>query len=216
MPRTIHDFGGFAPELHRFQYSAPGDPTLAKEIVKGLSERDLPARAVERGLDHGAWVPLAIAWPRADVPVVQVSLQPERGAAHHLRLGRALGEIVGENVLVIGSGSATHDLGALAPPGSQAPDWVTQFDAWLTDAALRGDEDALVHYRSRAPHAAENHPTEEHFLPLLVALGAAGSGARGTILHSSTTYGVLSMSAFRFDGGAVDGPEAGSMRQRAG
>ncbi len=219
-PRTIHDFGGFSPDLQRFEYPAAGDPKLAADIVKGLHERDLPARAIERGLDHGAWVPLALAWPRADVPVVQVSLQPERGTTHHLQLGRALGAIVGDDVLVMGSGSATHDLGALGTPGSTAPEWVTRFDEWLTDAVTRGDEEALVDYRARAPFAAENHPTEEHFLPLLVALGAAGAGARGRLLHSSLTYGVLSMSAFRFDGpgrygNGLGGPQTGSMRQRA-
>jgi 4,5-DOPA dioxygenase extradiol len=207
-PSTIHDFGGFSQELHRFRYPAQGDPKLAADIVSGLREHDMLARPIERGLDHGAWVPLALAWPRADVPVLQVSLQPERGAAHHMRLGRALGAIVGDDVLVIGSGSATHDLGALAPPESSPPEWVLAFDRWLTDAALRGDEAALVDYKKRAPFAAQNHPTEEHFLPLLVAFGAAGRGARGQIIHSSTTYGVLSMSAFRFDG-----PPAAGMRQ---
>lgn len=207
-PRTIHDFGGFSAELHRFEYSAPGEPMLAAEIAEGLGEQDFPARTVERGLDHGAWVPLALAWPRADVPVVQVSLQPDLGPVHHVRLGRALGSILGDEFLVIGSGSATHDLGALAPQESDTPEWVLAFDRWLTDAVERGEEDALIHYRERAPFAAENHPTEEHFLPLLVAFGAAGRGARGKLVHASTTYGVLSMSAFRFDGP----PGAGARR----
>jgi 4,5-DOPA dioxygenase extradiol len=132
--------------------------------------------------------------------VLQVSLQPHLGPAHHVRLGRALGSILGDDFLVVGSGSATHDLGALAAPGSSTPEWVLAFDRWLTDAVLRGDEEALVDYRKLAPFAVENHPTEEHFLPLLVAFGAAGRGARGKLIHSSTTYGVLSMSAFRFDG----------------
>jgi 4,5-DOPA dioxygenase extradiol len=207
-PRTIHDFGGFSSALHAFEYRAQGDPTLAEEIVRGLGEQDFSARTIERGLDHGAWVPLALAWPKADVPVVQVSLQPHLGPAHHVRLGRALGSILGEDFLVIGSGSATHDLGALAAPGSTTPEWVLAFDRWLTDAVERGDEEALVDYRERAPFAAENHPTEEHYVPLLVAFGAAGRGARGKLVHSSTTYGVLSMSAFRFDG-----PAAAGMRQ---
>ena len=207
-PRTIHDFGGFSPALHSFEYPARGDPTLAAEIATALGDQDFSARTVERGLDHGAWVPLALAWPRADVPVLQISLQPHLGPAHHVRLGRALGSILGDDFLVIGSGSATHDLGALAAPGSTPPEWVLAFDRWLTEAVESGDEEALVDYRERAPFAARNHPTEEHYLPLLVAFGAAGRRARGKLVHSSTTYGVLSMSAFRFDG-----PPAGDMRQ---
>ncbi len=130
--------------------------------------------------------------------MLQVSLQPHRGPAHHVRLGRALSAISSSGVLVIGSGSATHDLGSIDPAGAPAPEWVREFDAWLTDAARRGDVEALVDYRSRAPSAVRNHPTEEHLIPLFVALGAAGEGAKGRLLHHSTTYGVLSMSAFSF------------------
>lgn len=198
-PRTIHDFSGFPPQLSRIRYPAPGDPVLAGEVAAEFARHGLAAQIVERGLDHGAWVPLVLALPDATVPVLQVSLQPHRGAAHHLRLGRALARFRDEGVLVVGSGSATHDLGSLAPPGSGTPAWVRAFDDWLVDAVERGDEEALVEYRRRAPFAERNHPTEEHFLPLLVALGAAGPGARGRVLHRSTTYGVLAMSAFEFD-----------------
>lgn len=197
-PRTIHDFAGFPAELSRVQYAAPGDPALAAEIARELAAHGFAAATVERGLDHGAWVPLALAWPDAGVPVLQVSLQPHLGSAHHLELGRALERFRHAGVLVIGSGSATHDLRALMPPGSPEPDWVQAFDDWLVAAVERGDEEALVDYRSRAPFAAENHPTEEHYFPLLVALGAAGPNARGRTLHRSTTYGVLAMSAFAF------------------
>lgn len=197
-PRTIHDFSGFAPELSRVQYGAPGDPELAVEIVREMAAHGIACSAVERGLDHGAWVPLALIWPDADVPVLQIALQPHLGTAHHLGLGRALERLRHAGVLVIGSGSATHDLGSLMPPGSIAPAWVTEFDDWLVDAVERGDAEALVNYRSRAPSAESNHPTEEHYIPLLVAFGAAGPNARGRTLHRSTTYGVLSMTAFAF------------------
>lgn len=197
-PRTIHDFQGFPAELYAERYPAPGDPELAREIAAELAAHGLEARTVDRGLDHGAWVPLRLALPAADVPVLEVSLQPHSGAAHHLRLGRALARFTTQDVLVLGSGSATHDLRSLAAPGSATPGWVTEFDDWLADAVERGDEDALVDYRRRAPHAARNHPTEEHYLPLLVAFGAAGPGARGRVLHRSTTYGVLSMAAYAF------------------
>lgn len=198
-PRTIHDFSGFPDELYRVRYPAHGSPGLADEIVAALSGAGFRASAVERGLDHGAWVPLALAFPAADVPVVQVSIQPHLDAEHHLRLGRALSTLREDGVLVLGSGSATHDLRALEPPGSSPPSWVTEFDDWLVDAVERGDERALVDWRTRAPHARRNHPTPEHYLPLLVAFGAASPGARGRVLHRSTTYGVLSMSAFAFD-----------------
>ncbi|MBL8861186.1 MAG: dioxygenase [Planctomycetes bacterium] len=198
-PRTIHDFSGFPAQLSRVQYPASGDPVLAGEIAAECARHGISARIVERGLDHGAWVPLALALPDATVPVLQVSLQPRRGAAYHLQLGRALARWRDADVLVVGSGSATHDLGSLEPPGSAAPAWVQAFDDWLVAAVERGDADALVDYRRRAPHAERNHPTEEHYLPLLVALGAAGEGARGRTLHRSTTFGVLAMSAFAFD-----------------
>jgi 4,5-DOPA dioxygenase extradiol len=207
-PRTIHDFAGFDAELHRYAYPARGDPDLARAMVSRLRDAGFAAGTAERGLDHGAWVPLAIAWPDARVPVVQVSLQSRRGPEHHLRLGNALAGLADEGVLVMGSGGATHDLRALQGPGSPAPGWVRAFDDWLVDAVERGDVEALVDYRALAPEAIRNHPSEEHMLPLLVALGAAGAGVRGHVLHRSTTYGVLSMSAFRLDGSA-----AGSMRQ---
>jgi 4,5-DOPA dioxygenase extradiol len=198
-PETIHDFGGFPDELYRMRYPAPGSPEIADEVVRLLASDGLEAEVVDRGLDHGAWVPLLLAYPRADIPVLQVSLQPQLGAAHHLALGRALAPLRDAGVLVLGSGSATHNLRALERPGSQAPDWVRAFDDWLVERAAAGDAESLVEYRARAPFAAQNHPTEEHYFPLLVALGAAGEGARGRVLHRSTTYGVLSMTAFAFE-----------------
>lgn len=202
-PRTIHDFSGFQRELYEVQYRASGAPALASEVVAALEERGWSAQLEARGLDHGAWVPLALALPDADVPVVQVAIQPHLGAKHHYELGRALERFACDDVLVIGSGSATHDLGSLEAPGSPTPTWVREFDDWLATALERGDVDALVDYRKRAPHAAHNHPTEEHFFPLLVALGAAGPTPRTRVLHRSYTYGVLSMAAYAFDGPAA-------------
>lgn len=197
-PETIHDFSGFPAELQRVVYPASGDPALAREIADALREHGLVPRLDQRGLDHGAWVPLALAYPEADVPVLQVALQTHLGAEHHLRLGRALAPFRRRGVLVLGSGSATHNLRALSL-GEFVPAWATAFDDWLAAAVERGDVESLVDYRARAPHAARNHPTEEHFFPLLVALGAAGEGARGRTLHRSFTYGSLSMSAFAFE-----------------
>jgi 4,5-DOPA dioxygenase extradiol len=159
-----------------------------------------PAIATNRGYDHGTWVPLSLMYPEADIPVVQVSLQPKLGAGHHLALGRALASLRNEGVLVIGSGTASHNLHEYYGVGrgnGAPPDWVTQFDAWVREKAIAGDADALVVYREEAPFAERNHPTEEHFLPLHVALGAAGEGARGELLHSSYD-GILSMDAYAF------------------
>jgi 4,5-DOPA dioxygenase extradiol len=193
-PATIHDFGGFADELYRIRYPAPGDPVLAGRILDLL--RDWGPAGVQRGFDHGVWVPLAIAWPAADIPVVPVSLLRDGSMGDHLRLGAALAPLRHEGVLVIGSGSATHNLRELGH--GAPPPWVTGFDDWLAQRVEAGDADALVRYRTQAPDARRNHPSEEHYAPLLAALGAAGPGAQGRVLHRSTTYGVLSMAAYVF------------------
>ncbi len=197
-PATIHDFSGFPAELYAMTYAAPGSPELAGRIAGLLDQAGLSCHQVERGFDHGAWSPLALIYPHADVPVVEIALQPGLGPAHHLALGAALATLPGEGVLVIGSGSATHNLGALRMGGGATPAWARAFDEWLADAARRGDGQALVDYQHAAPHARENHPTAEHYLPILVALGAAGAGARGRALHRSFAYGSLSMASYAF------------------
>ncbi len=196
-PRTIHDFGGFEPECYEMTYDAPGAPDLAIEVADTLAGAGIAVERVERGLDHGAWVPLRAAWPGADIPVTQLSLQPRRTADHHYRLGLALAQLRRDNVLVIGSGGATHNLGALGP-GMHLPDWAAAFDTWLDEHVQAGDADALIDWEARAPFAARNHPSNDHYLPVLTALGAAGDGARGTTLHASAAYGSLSLRAFAF------------------
>ena len=191
--------GGFPDEMYAMRYDAPGSPGLAEKILDRLVKAGFAnARTVERGLDHGAWVPLKLMYPAADIPVLQIALQPQLGAAHHLALGNALHGLGDEGVLVIGSGSATHNLAEIRFGGGMPAGWATVFDDWLCAAAVAGDVDALVDYRRRAPHAARNHPSEEHYFPLLVALGAAGVGARGEILHRSMTFGSLSMTDIAF------------------
>jgi len=153
-----------------------------------------------RGLDHGAWVPLALMYPQADVPIVQLSVQTRLGAAHHLILGRALQPLREEGVMILGSGGATHNLNEMdaeidAPPA----DYAVAFDAWLTQAVTEGREQALVNYLNEGPSAHRNHPTAEHWLPLFVPLGAASANARGRVLHQAFNYGTLSMAAFGWD-----------------
>ncbi len=197
MPRTIHDFGGFPDEMYGLRYPAHGDPELATRITALLSGAGFAARTQDRGFDHGVWTPLLLAWPRADVPVVAVSLVSGGDGATHQRLGAALAPLRHEGVLVLGSGSAVHNLRELAPGRPPAP-WAVAFDDWLVARCEAGDSDALAHWRERAPEARRAHPTPEHFLPLLVALGAAGPGARGRVLHRSWDYGSLAMTAVAF------------------
>jgi 4,5-DOPA dioxygenase extradiol len=201
-PGMIYDFRGFPQPLYEMTYAAPGDPALAAKMVRVLEEAGLAAEAVDgRGYDHGTWVPLMLAFPDADVPVVQISVQPERSAADHIALGRALAPFVEDDVLVIGSGGATHNLRDIdfRNRDRPSPNYVTEFNDWLHQTVTAGDEAALKNYEAEAPRVADNHPTVEHFLPLLVAFGAAGAGAHGTRIHQSYDFGVLSMDMYRFE-----------------
>ncbi|BBK29571.1 4,5-DOPA dioxygenase extradiol [Stella humosa] len=200
-PGTIHDFGGFPEALHRARYPAPGDPIVAGEVVAALAAAGIPAVLDPgRGLDHGIWVPLAIALPGAEVPLVPLALQPELGPLHHLALGRALAPLAASGILVVGSGAVTHNLHATRGQAvdAPAPAWVDRFRDWVAETVAAGDADRLCAYRTEGPAAEVNHPTEEHFLPLLVALGAAGAGATGRRIHASVEYGVIGMDNYAF------------------
>lgn len=211
-PGMIYDMYGFPKELYEIVYPAKGDPALAEKVAGLLDAAGLaPEIAAKRGFDHGTWAPLSLLYPKADIPVVQVSVQPDAGAEHHLALGRALEPLTRQNILVMGSGSLTHNLHELrAPTGGRRPlddaepAWVKEFADWVGDRIAAGAVDDLVAYRARAPYSAENHPTEEHYLPLLVAAGAAGANTRGQLVHSSHEYGILRMDAFTFSGGALE------------
>lgn len=204
-PETIYDFHGFPKALYEHVYAAPGDPDFAR-IVRGLLDAaGFPADLDgERGLDHGAWVPLSLMYPRADIPVVQLSVQPALGPEHHLALGRALRPLRGQDVLVLGSGSLTHNLrdvmmrlrgGSEADWNAVVP-WARAFEAWIDRTLVAGDLEAVADYRARAPEAVTAHPTDEHLLPLHVAAGAGGGP--GIALHRAFSYGSLSMAAYAF------------------
>lgn len=201
-PATIHDFHGFPAPLYDLRYPAPGSPALALRVRELLAAAGHDAHLdLRRGLDHGAWVPLMLMYPDADVPVVQLSVQSGQDGAHHLALGRALAPLAAEGVLVLGSGGATHPLAeALRVDWSHSPDltepWTAAFDLWLAERVEHGDEAALAGWH-HAPHAQRVHPTPEHFLPLLVAAGAA-QGARGARVHGGWAYHLLSMAAFQW------------------
>jgi 4,5-DOPA dioxygenase extradiol len=200
-PETIHDFHGFPPALYAMRYAAPGAPALAERAAALLAGAGLPARMEPRGLDHGAWVPLMLMYPGADIPVTQLSVQTDLGPAHQLAVGEALRPLRDEGVLILGSGSATHNLRELRMAAIDAPaaPWVSSFTDWLANAVAAGRTDELVDYRSRAPDAARNHPSDEHFLPFFTALGAAEPGAKGERVHASTTYGALAMDAYQWN-----------------
>jgi len=197
-PRTIHDFQGFEPELYRIRYPAVGAVELAGEVADALGKAGFEVHREQRGLDHGAWVPLMLAWGEADVPVTQLSLQPGRGTEHHYRMGLALAHLRASGVLVLGSGGATHNLRELSA-AAELPAHAARFDRWLDEHARAGDAQALIDYRALSADAERSHPTEDHYLPLLVALGAAGEGARGETLHESVSHGAPSLRAFSFD-----------------
>ncbi len=198
-PETIHDFYGFPDPLYRLVYPAPGAPALASRVAKLCQDAGMQVTMdAERGLDHGAWIPLMLMYPEANVPATQLSVQVAMGPAHHYLIGKALRALRREGVLIIGSGGFTHNLGELDFRSGLAvlPGWGEEFRTWVVRAIEEGRVDDLLNYRSMAPHAGRNHPREEHFLPLFAALGAGG---RATRVHTGVAYGSLAMDAFRFD-----------------
>ncbi|HEU5398690.1 MAG TPA: class III extradiol ring-cleavage dioxygenase [Gammaproteobacteria bacterium] len=195
---TIHDFSGFPEPLYALRYPAPGAPSLARETAGLLQAAGFEARIDQnRGLDHGAWVPLMLMYPEAKVPVVQLSLQTRMGAEHHLKLGAALAPLRERGVLIVGSGGATHNLREFFRPApGQDESYVKNFTKWLQTVLKKPDLASLKDYRRLAPDAARAHPTEEHFFPLLVAAGAAsGPGQR---IHDGMTGHSLAMDAYKF------------------
>lgn len=199
-PETIHDFYGFPDALYRMRYPAPGAPELARRAAALLSTHGIVS-AIEpaRGLDHGAWVPLMLMYPDADIPVLQLSIQPHRGPAHHVAVGRALALLRDDDVLILASGGAVHNLRVLAWNRADAPEtWAQGFDDWLAQKIEGGAIEDLIAYRDRASGGVQAHPRDEHLLPLFVALGAAGANAVGKRIHHGFEHGSLSMAAFMF------------------
>ncbi len=203
-PDTIHDFSGFSPELYRMHYPAPGAPALARRVLALLSAAGIAAgQHPDRGLDHGAWVPLAAMYPQANIPVTQLSLPHNASAAELVKLGHALSPLREEGVLIIASGAITHNFGWLdwhADANKTPLPKAQQFTDWVADHVGTRDIPALLDYRS-APFGAESHPTEEHFLPLFVALGAA-NGDEPLRYRPSFAYGSLAMDAYLWGGRA--------------
>ena len=198
-PETWHDFGGFPAALFAVQYPAPGQPELAAQVAELLKADGLVAQLDgQRPFDHGVWVPLSLMYPRADIPVVQVSLPSHAGAALQTRIGHALASLRQHSVLLIGSGSITHNLAELdwRGDGAVTPDWALAFRQWMVHHLNLHDLNALQQWQALAPHAQRNHPTDEHLRPLFFACGA---GRRFSLVHSSFEMGALGMDLYRFD-----------------
>lgn len=202
---TIHDFWGFPEELYAIRYPATGCPEAAREVADAIAAAGLPvASDASRGLDHGAWVPLRLMFPHAEVPVIPVSVQSRGGPEQAYRLGQALAPLRDKGFLIIGSGSITHNLRdyqAAWQNGGQTPAYVRQFADWLAAQTAADNLPALLDYRRQAPGGAQAHPSEEHLLPFHVALGAGGEHARATRFHAGIDDYVIAMDAYAFEQG---------------
>ena len=201
---TIYDFYGFPDELYAMKYPSPGIGQLESTIAAMLESAGLQFSVDRtRGLDHGAWIPLKLMYPEAKIPVTQISLDPNGSPQHHWRLGNALHSLVADNVLVIGSGTMTHNLGDVGNfhhgdiHGPEA-DYVIEFSRWMEARIADRNLDELLAYRHKAPHAARAHPTPEHLMPFYFALGAAGSDWRGELIHRSAVYNVINLDSYAF------------------
>jgi 4,5-DOPA dioxygenase extradiol len=196
----LYDFGGFSEELYKVTYPAPGDPALAARVARTLVAEDQACRFErERGLDHGAWVPLRLAWPEATVPVLQLSM-PFVDPQDMFRVGRALRPLRDDGFVVVGSGGIVHNLRKVKLQDKNAPvdDWAVEFDSWVAQQVEARNLDSLFAYKSAGPHARISVPTTEHFDPLFITLGAAFAGEAVEPIFEGFQYGNLSMRSFSF------------------
>ncbi|MBU1540772.1 MAG: 4,5-DOPA dioxygenase extradiol [Alphaproteobacteria bacterium] len=194
-PKTMHDFGGFPPELHAMQYPAPGSPGLAARVA----ELTGAALATDWGLDHGTWSVLAHVWPEADVPVVQLSLDRRLDARGHHELAKQLAPLRDEEVIIAGSGDFVHNLRTWKRAGGEAYDWAGRFNEAVKAALLRGDDDALIDWVSLAEDAQLSVPTDEHYLPLLYVAAQRGPGDEVSFFNDVIEGGSISMTGVRID-----------------
>jgi len=198
-PETIHDFYNFPEPLYRLRYPAPGAPELAQRAQALLKDAGFTAGIDGcRGLDHGAWSPLLYMYPKHEIPVVQISVQPALGPRHHVELGSSLKKLSAEGVLIIGSGHMTHNLRDWGRGAKEPQPYAREFQEWVKQKLEQKDIDSLVDYRSRSPHGVRAHPTDEHFLPLFFALGAASGKSKPERVYDAIDSGVLAMDAYVF------------------
>lgn len=202
IPQTIHDFEGFPKALYSLEYKAPGCPELAEQALEILNAHGLEAKPDSKmGLDHGTWVPLMHLYPEANIPVFQVSMPSRLDQNSAWDLGRILSPLSEEGVLIIGSGSLTHNLYEVRFNDDHADIYAQEFATWVEDAITRGDGEAIRDTILKAPHGRRAHPTAEHLWPLMFAAGAAQTNHKihGTKIPGGILHGVLSMDSYRFD-----------------
>lgn len=198
---TIHDFYGFQPELYDIKYPAKGDPELAEKTRDLINNASIHCEIDRhRGLDHGAWVPMILMFPEVNMPVFQLSIQQNLSPHDHHAIGKAIEPLRHDGVLILGSGGAVHPLGyAPLAPDAKTDQWALNFDEWLNNTVVSGDEKDLINYRELSPYPERAHPYPDHLMPLLTAMGSAGSGAKGKIIHHSWYWGDMGMAAYEFD-----------------
>ncbi len=202
-PHTVHDFSDWPATLYDMSYPARTDPALIGEITRLFNAGGIVCEtSPTRGYDHGVWVPLSLVYPKADIPVMQISLTRHQSPSFHLELGRALAPLRKEGVLIVGSGASVHNLRGLRPESSKPPDWALAFEAWLETALDTNDLKALLSFPRRPDSARLAHPTPEHLMPLFVSLGAGLDDFACTQLHKSFSYGSIGMTSYAF--GAYD------------
>lgn len=195
-PRTLHDFGGFPPELYEVQYPAPGAPGVAERVLELLPTAVADTRW---GLDHASWTVLRHMWPDADVPVLELSLDMSALPEAHWALGERLAPLRDEGVLVVGSGNIVHSFAGVSwEPNATPHPWAEEFDAWIADALVRGDRESLVHYERAGESARRSVPTSDHYLPLLYPAAMRAADDDVTFPHAGIDMASMSMRCVRF------------------
>lgn len=201
--KTIYDFSGFPRQLYTLSYPAHGDAQMAQRVAACLQADGYPATIdTQRGLDHGAWVPLRMMYPAADIPVIPLSVKAFAGAAYHFALGQALAPLASAGFLIIGTGSMTHNLHdymMCAQMNAPTPAYVHEFAEWVESRLSSQDIPSVLNYREIMPAAARAHPTEDHIMPLFVALGAAGAQARAERFYNGVDDYVIAMDGYQFE-----------------
>lgn len=198
-PEILYDFRNFPPELYTLRYPAPGAPAVAHQVLELLNQAGWrEGYTLERGLDHGAWIPLRFLFPRADIPVLQLSLQNGRTPSYHYRLGQTLSPLRDRGILILGSGCLTHNLSEVVPGHTSPASYVDEFRQWIVRRLRKAAIKDLELYRVLAPHAERAHPDEKHLLPLFVTLGAANGESDFVHIDNGTDDHVLAMDAFVF------------------
>jgi len=197
-PKTIHDFYGFPPELYQQQYPAPGAPDLAAKVSSSLTEYSI-GHDISWGFDHGTWSVLKKMYPEADVPTIQLSIDYSKQPQYHFELGRKLSYLRDEGVLIIGSGNLVHNLRAVVWNSEDyVLDWAQQFEESITKSIFNDNESVFVNFKNMSDLASKAHPSIDHYLPLLYAIGAGGLKDEPDVYNKKIIHGSISMTCFKF------------------